>query len=72
MIEHNPGRPSWDCRACGQPWPCAPAREAMSSEFKNFPTVLRIYLVAQMTDAARDVSGIQPPELYARFLDWSR
>jgi hypothetical protein len=24
MMEYLLKRPSWDCRACGKPWPCEP------------------------------------------------
>ena len=72
MIEHNADRPAWECWSCGKAWPCESARAALLAEFEKFPTVLRIYLVAQMTDAAREIPAIQPPELYDRFLAWSR
>jgi hypothetical protein len=71
--DHLSLRPSWDCLACGRPWPCANAKEVMLSEFRNFPTVLTIYMSAQMHDALDDLTanGRQvPPDLYDRFLTW--
>src|SRR4051794_13841654 len=40
--EHSAERPSWDCRACGRPWPCDPAREHLQSEMDG--TVLAVYM----------------------------
>jgi hypothetical protein len=73
--EHVGQRPSWDCRACGQPWPCAVAKDELCAEFRNFPSVLSIYMSAQMYDAANDFMdhGASPPvDLYERFLAWVR
>ncbi len=70
--EHIPDRPSWECRVCAAPWPCMAAREALLIEFAKFPSVLRIYLFGQLTDAGADIPGIEPAELYRRFLGWSR
>ena len=71
--EHHSGRPSWDCRACGMPWPCANAKVDLAQEFQNFPSVLAIYMSAQMHDALNDLTahGEPPPlDLYERFLAW--
>ena len=73
--EHIGDRPAWRCRACAQPWPCSHAKNQLRAEFREFPSVLNIYMSGQMLDAARDFaasgSGI-PPDLYARFLAWIR
>jgi hypothetical protein len=29
---HIADRPSFDCRACGEPWPCVPAQENLLRE----------------------------------------
>ena len=71
--EHLPFRPSWDCVACGNPWPCAIAKETMLTEFREYPSVLAIYMSGRFTDAFEDLtaSGAQaPPDLYDRFLCW--
>jgi hypothetical protein len=73
--EHVGERPTWDCRACGRPWPCADARRQLRDEFRRFPSFLSIYMSAQMMDAVGDLtaSGGQPPaDLYERFLLWIR
>ncbi len=70
--EHISARPSWDCTACERPWPCDPAREQLRTEFARFPSVLRIYLFGQLTDASAELIGADPIELFHRFLGWSR
>ena len=75
QTEHLHGRPSWGCRACGHPWPCANAKANLSSEFRRFPSVLAIYMTAQMHDALLDLTahgGATPADLYQRFLAWIR
>ena len=73
--EHISDRPAWKCRACDQPWPCAHARDELCAEFREFPSVLRIYMSGQMLDAARDFAAgghELPTDLYQRFLAWTR
>ena len=71
--EHLGERPSWDCRACALPWPCAQAKESLLDEFRYFPSVLSMYMSGQMQDAFDDLTahgGHPPPDLYDRFLSW--
>jgi hypothetical protein len=73
-IEHLWVRPSWDCRICGQTWPCATAKESLIGEYQRFPTVLTIYLFGQMATAFDDLMShgeSPPPDLYERFLSWA-
>ncbi|KHD73176.1 hypothetical protein MB27_36755 [Actinoplanes utahensis] len=73
--EHLSDRPDWLCRACGHPWPCPEARACLLSEYRAFPSLLRIYLSAQMYDALEDLTahGTPPPlNMYERFLSWAR
>jgi hypothetical protein len=73
--EHVGLRPTWECLVCARPWPCAGAKEAMRAEFQGFPSVMTIYMSAQMVDAAEDLmaQGAEPPpDLYERFLAWIR
>ena len=72
-IEHLHRRPDWGCRICGRPWPCAAARGDLLEEFRVFPSVLALYMSAQMYDAVRDLIGGDQPlpeDLYERFLSW--
>jgi hypothetical protein len=71
--EHIRVRPSWDCGVCGQPWPCANAKEDLVHEFDRFRSVLTIFMAAQMYDAFDDLAGLgklPPAHLYERFLGW--
>ncbi|GIM89520.1 hypothetical protein [Paractinoplanes toevensis] len=73
--EHLRDRPDWDCRSCQQPWPCANAKANLLVEFRQFPSVLTIYLSAQMYEALGDMTSRgepAPPNLYERFLSWAR
>jgi hypothetical protein len=73
--EHVGQRPNWDCRICAEPWPCPVAKVELIAEFRGFPSVLSIYMSAQMYDAANDFMshGAGPPaDLYERFLSWAR
>ncbi|GGN68952.1 hypothetical protein GCM10010112_33930 [Actinoplanes lobatus] len=73
--EHVPARPSWDCRACGAPWPCAPVKVTLLDEYREFPSVLMLYLATQFHAAVEDhlaTTGAIPTDLYARFLAWPR
>lgn len=72
--EHTSARPDWDCRACGDPWPCADAQSDLLGAFRGFPAPLRTFLAAQMCDAIDDLTvhgGPVPPDLYGRFLGWT-
>jgi hypothetical protein len=73
--EHLHDRPGWNCRTCRQPWPCDTAKANLLAEFRDFPSVLTIYLSAQMYDAMGDLTpngGPVPAGLYERFLSWTR
>jgi hypothetical protein len=71
--KHLGDRPTWICRACGDPWPCAGARRNLRIEFRWFPSVFKIYMMGQMGDAAADLepdSTGPSAALYDRFLSW--
>ncbi|GAB1694930.1 hypothetical protein KRM28CT15_67330 [Krasilnikovia sp. M28-CT-15] len=73
--EHQAARPSWECRACGQAWPCAAAKVELAEQYQRFPTGLAIYLgsclVEAIDDWAANARGAAP-DLYDRFLGWAR
>ena len=71
---HLHERPGWDCLDCGEPWPCVSARVGLLDEYRAFPSLLRVYLSAQMYDALDDLMalGEPPADLYDRFLGWAR
>jgi hypothetical protein len=66
--EHMAERPSWDCRACGSPWPCDPAREALTIEMDR--VALSIYMWLNLEEAARDIFHEPVPEVFGRFIQW--
>lgn len=73
QAEHIRVRPSWDCAACGRPWPCADAKAALLREFRRFPSVLTILMATQMYDAFDDLAAqgrLPRALLYERFLGW--
>lgn len=42
------------------------------AEYDGASTQLAMYLAAQLYDAAQDLSGVEPGELWDRFLAWTR
>ncbi len=70
MTPHVAVRPSWDCVACDEPWPCDPAREALTAELSA--TSLRIHMWSRLEVAAGDLPTMPARELFDRFLRWTR
>lgn len=73
LTEHTMTRPSWDCRNCGQPWPCANAKIDLAEEYARFPTATIVYLSTAFDEAGGDLAdaaGHFPVDLYERFLAW--
>jgi hypothetical protein len=70
MPEHSAARPTWDCRVCADPWPCAPARLALRAELGE--TQLRIYGWTVLEEAVGDLPQLTAPQLFRRFLLWTR
>lgn len=70
MIDHTPARPSWDCLACGRPWPCDPAREQLTRRYDGIG--LAVYAWDRLEEAAGDLNGVPAEELFTRFLAWTR
>ncbi|MDI6101610.1 hypothetical protein QLQ12_23600 [Actinoplanes sp. NEAU-A12] len=67
--EHTPDRPSWDCRSCGRPWPCDPARERLVREHGRVE--LAVLMWDQLEEAAREMPHTPASELFDRFLRWT-
>lgn len=68
--EHVAERPSWDCVACGKPWPCDPARERIKADMPD-PTQQRIYLWLHLEEAAEQLPPMPVAEAIERFLSWA-
>ncbi|MBG0560162.1 hypothetical protein [Actinoplanes aureus] len=67
--DHVPDRPSWRCRACGDPWPCDPARERLAAELSRVD--LAVLMWDHLEEAARDMPKAPASELFDRFLRWT-
>lgn len=68
--EHIAERPSWDCLACGKPWPCDPAREQLRTEMD--PVQLATYMWSCVEEAAGVLGDLSMSETFDRFLAWTR
>lgn len=70
--DHRPDRTSWDCRTCGAPFPCAPARQALWEDLGSIP--LAMFMWAALRTAVADLGdGARPAEeLFDRFIGWTR
>jgi hypothetical protein len=70
--EHTADRPSWDCRVCTQPWPCANAKIDLRDEYQNSRGV-GLFMALCMSEAIESFSGMTgriPADLFDRFLGW--
>lgn len=69
---HTPQADTFMCTACGQPWPCPPARQHLINEFPSRPE-LSMAMAAEMEHAVRVLpADVTPAELFDRFLGWTR
>jgi hypothetical protein len=69
-LAHSPARPSWDCRACGRPWPCDPAREQLALQAGGsiaLATAAWVYL----EEFCRDQPAGPTSEAFDRFIRWT-
>jgi hypothetical protein len=72
--EHDADRPSWQCRVCDQPWPCANAKIDLVEQYHRSRMMLTLFMSSCMAEAIDDLrwgSG-SPAGLYDRFLGWVR
>jgi hypothetical protein len=67
--EHLAGRPEWDCRSCGRPWPCDPAREGLIAEMDR--TALSVYMWVNLEEAVLELPRTPASELFERFIAWT-
>lgn len=73
MTAHEPMRPDWSCRGCGEPWPCQARRAELLAEFAGCPTTLGLLMAGYLVDAAGgDLANQAAGRLYVRFLSWVR
>jgi hypothetical protein len=75
LPKHLRTRPTWNCLACGHPWPCASVKGELVVEFRRHPSSLTVYMSAYLCEAMNDLTapdGIPPADLLQRFLGWVR
>lgn len=70
-LTHVPARPSWDCSACGRPWPCDPAREELVVQTGG-GTALVVAAWGYLEDWVRDRGPGPFSEAFERFILWTR
>jgi hypothetical protein len=68
--------PGWNCAACHQPWPCDRAKIDLLAEYRQSPSSLTVYmhghLAAAIDDLAATTDGPARPDLWTRFVGWTR
>ena len=69
--DHQPQRPQWTCRSCGEPWPCEPARRHLVEDTGG-GTALAMACWSYFDLYVHDVGDGPLGEVYPRFLGWSR
>ncbi|MDG9673032.1 hypothetical protein [Micromonospora sp. DH14] len=73
--EHLPRRPEWDCRTCAQrgtPWPCEPARAALTKAYGENRSGLAMYVGGLLVLAIAEMPTASTADLYERFVAWTR
>ncbi|MFK3985246.1 hypothetical protein ACI2K4_33340 [Micromonospora sp. NPDC050397] len=70
-LTHKRTSHRWDC-GCGRPWPCEDAREELAVSFAGDRIGMATYMAERLVEAARDLRGSSPAELYDRFILWTR
>jgi hypothetical protein len=69
-VRHTPARPSWECVACGEPWPCRTRRVAFLADHQGRRHHLRAVLALWMYEAAEELQ-VSAGDLHERFIGWS-
>lgn len=69
---HIAARPSWDCRTCGEPWPCVAAQGHLRETLG--PARLAMYMWLNLEEAAAQdrFSSKDCASLFDRFIHWTR
>lgn len=71
--DHEPVRPTWNCRACGGEWPCAPACKAIGGKVdpddRDRQFQLCVVMWGYLEKYVLDVGPGQ--DAFERFIDWT-
>lgn len=70
-VDHQPNRLFYDCLACGQTWPCAPARRHLAATAPS-RGYLAMWMAAELGLATSVLAHESPAALFDRFLNWTR
>lgn len=70
--QHEADRSTWDCKACGTPWPSCEESRAQLVDEHGWGTHLTLWMSIDMIDAARANPKIPPHVLYQRFVAWTK
>ncbi|MFC4063668.1 hypothetical protein [Actinoplanes subglobosus] len=73
--EHQPNRPSWNCRKCEEAWPCAPGKVELAEQYMN-RNILFLYLASAAIEMLEDVygertTGVLPGVIRKRVIAWA-
>jgi hypothetical protein len=74
--EHVPLRPTWLCRTCAFPWPCAQARHDLLADHADDLVFLAVFMASTMAEAVRDLVELHPAttptpaQIWDRFMQW--
>jgi len=75
-VRHNPNDPTWECKACGDPWPCATRRAKFLADYVGRRSELRMVISNFFADARVDLADptmdlrAQYALLHTRFFAW--
>ncbi len=70
MSIHTPRQPSWECKACFNPWPCEHARARLLAEYQGRAAALALYMGGSYVEASEDLygTGQLADDLFDRFI----
>ncbi|SBT64202.1 hypothetical protein GA0070622_1172 [Micromonospora sediminicola] len=71
-VDHQPHRPSWECRACYEPWPCAAGQVQLAEAYRGDRSGLTIYMGKLYAAALVELPAFPPRLLYSQFVAWTR
>lgn len=71
MTIHSPVTPAWNCRGCGQDWPCRSRRRQLIAEYGEARLALAAYLGRFLVCAAVDLRHVPAGWLHNRFVGWA-
>jgi hypothetical protein len=69
---HTPLSPSWTCRGCGDPWPCATRRQQLLAEFYTSQQNLGLLMGSFFAAAIKDRPRWSDEGIYQRMFAWIR